>query len=255
MGPLRENNRNAAIACVFFTTAIVIATGCGRSATHTNNEVPSGNYQIPLEATSNSDARQPDTVGLIFCLDVSRSMDSLIDGKAKIDISKNAMRTVFGQVESYVESHPDKKVQVGLVSFSGNTRLVVAPAPFHKARLERELGALRSSGGTAIGDAMILAISELHKSGVESRAIIVMTDGENNAGIPPEQAMQAIRGNQNSLQAPTEDVAVFLVAFDVKSGVFQKVGQAGASVVESRDEKSLQEMLNTVVEEVLLEKQ
>ena len=132
---------------------------------------------------------------------------------------------------------------------------MLAPIAFDKAQLERLTNGLHVAGGTAIGDGMVMAMNELNKANVESRAIIVMTDGENNRGAPPELVMQAIRDNQNTVQSQTDDVSVFLVAFDVKSGVFQSVALAGASVVESRNEKSLQEMLNTVVEEVLLEKQ
>jgi Ca-activated chloride channel family protein len=210
-------------------------------------------YQIPLTAAKATE-RQLDSVGVMFCLDVSGSMDSSINGQPKIQISKEAMRTVFSQIEAYVKSNPEKKVYVGLVSFSSEARLILPPTPFDKGRLEQQTNALKTGGGTAIGDGMALALNELHQAGVESRAIIVMTDGENNRGAAPDQVMQAIRGNQNSLQTPTDDVSVFLVAFDVKSSVFQGVSQAGASVVESRDAKSLQEMLNTVVEEVLLEK-
>ena len=216
---------------------------------------PSGDagYQLPLSPATTSE-RRPDTVGVMFCLDVSGSMDSSIDGKPKIQISKDAMRTVFSQIEAYVKAHPEKKVHVGLVSFSGDAKLILPPTPFDKDRLEQQTNALKTGGGTAIGDGMTMALNELHKAGVESRAIIVMTDGENNRGASPDTVMQAIRGNRNSQQTPTDDVSVFLVAFDVKSSVFQGVSQAGASVVESRDAKSLQEMLNTVVEEVLLEK-
>lgn len=243
--------------CVFLTVHIFVAAGCGRSPSANYSATlrpPEGNYEIPLDP-STSATRQLDTVGLMFCLDVSGSMDSHVDGEPKIAISKAAMRTVFAQVEGYVKSHPKKKVRVGLVSFSNGATLVMGLTPFDKVRLERETDALRTGGGTAIGDAMILAMNELHKSAVESRAIIVMTDGENNRGLPPELVMQAIRGNRNSLKSPTDDVSVFLVAFDVKSSAFHAVSQAGASVVESRDANSLQEMLNTVVEEVLLEKQ
>ena len=244
--------------CGMLAIYCFIASGCGRSPSHNFSDVnapEAANYELPLQSSPQPASREIDTVGLVFCLDVSGSMESDVSGKRKIDISKEAMRTVFEQVEAYVKSHPEKKVQVGLVSFSGGATLVMNLQPFDKQRLERETDALKTGGGTAIGDAMVMAMSELHKSGVESRAIIVMTDGENNRGIPPELVMQAIRGNRNTSKTPTDDVSVFLVAFDVNSSVFQGVSSSGASVVESRDANSLKEMLNTVVEEVLLEKQ
>jgi Mg-chelatase subunit ChlD len=120
--------------------------------------------------------------------------------------------------------------------------------------LTRTIQDLSPTGSTAIGDAMRLAVRELLKAGVENKAIIVMTDGENTMGAQPDLVMQAIRRNHNNQQALTDDVKVFLVAFDVNAQVFEKVKTAGASVVESRDSASLEGILTTVVEEVLLEK-
>ena len=80
-----------------------------------------------------------------------------------------------------------------------------------------------------------------------------MTDGENNTGVAPHLVVQAIKSNANSQQVPTDDVQISLVAFDVNASVFSGVKQAGATVVESRDQKSLEVMMETIVAEVLLE--
>lgn len=172
----------------------------------------------------------------------------------KIDTSKAAMRQVFTHVAAHIQSEPDKTVSVGLCSFSTRARLLQPLSPFDKTRLTQAIQGLQPTGSTAIGDAMMLALRELLKSGVESKAIIVMTDGENTSGAQPDRVMQAIRHNDNNQRALTDDVKVFLVAFDVNAKVFEKVKTAGASVLESRDSASLEGILQTVVEEVLLEK-
>lgn len=178
----------------------------------------------------------------------------MVDGRRKIDASKAAMRQVFAHVAAYIQSSQDKTVKVGLCSFSTRATLLHPLGRFDETQLTQAIQDLQPTSATAIGDAMTLALRELLKAGVESKAIIVMTDGENTAGAPPDRVMQAIRRNDNNQGALTDDVKVFLVAFDVNAKVFEKVKTAGASVMESRDSASLEGILKTVVEEVLLEK-
>lgn len=212
-------------------------------------------YQIDLSEVPlpTSETLQRDTLGLFFCLDISGSMGGWIGNKKKIDISKEAMRKVFTQIASYVQSHPEKKVEVGLCSFDHRVNLLQPLETFDQDKLERMIQPLQPSGNTAIGDAILLAFKEILKSGVETKAILVMTDGENNRGISPELAVDAIKQDRNNRQVLTADVDVFLIAFDVNASVFEGVKKAGAIVVESRDQKSLEGVLSSIVEQVLLE--
>lgn len=196
---------------------------------------------------------QFDSVGLMFCLDISGSMGETVGGRRKIDISKAAMRQVFAQVAAYLRASQEKTVKVGLCSFSARATLLHPLGRFDENQLTQAMRDLQPASATAIGDAMTLALRELLKAGVASKAIIVMTDGENTAGVPPDQVMRAMRRNENTQGALTDDVKVFLVAFDVKAKVFETLKSAGASVMESRDRVSLEGILKAVVEEVLLE--
>lgn len=245
--------RRQQVCCAGVLLCAAWLTGCGSSPTPTGpGGAGASNYQLALDA--DAPKRQLDSVGLFFCLDVSGSMEDSVGGKRKIEISKDAMRKVFAQIAAYQKSHPERRVLVGLCAFSGDARVVLPLAPFNPSALEQQLGKLRTGGGTAIGDAIALAMQQLHESAAETRAIIVMTDGENNKGAAPHEVVQAIRDNKNSRNATTGDTAMHLVAFDVDSKVFQQVKQSGAAVVESRDARSLQTMLDNIVEEVLLEK-
>lgn len=50
------------------------------------------------------------------------------------------------------------------------------------------------SNGTAIGDALAIAVRELDKSDAESRVVVLMTDGENNSGrVQPLEAAEIAR--------------------------------------------------------------
>jgi Mg-chelatase subunit ChlD len=193
-------------------------------------------------------------VGLFFCLDTSGSMGAKIGGRAKIDISKDAMRKVFAQVADYVKAHPEKTVKVGLCSFHSQPALLRGMGPFDRQELEQAIKPLVAKGGTAIGEAMALATKELVRSGVETRAIIVMTDGENTHGVTPDRIVDAIKQDRNQQNLTTVDIEVFMVAFDVNARVFDGVKHAGGAVKESNDQRSLESILNTLVEEILLEK-
>ena len=214
---------------------------------------PAYSLDLSSVALPGGTAPAPDTIGLFFCIDVSGSMAQAIGGKKKIDISKDAMRAVLKQIDEYVRAHPDKKVKVGICRFSSQPALVRPLGPFDLKALETAIAGLQPMGNTAIGDAMRMALGELLKSNDETKAILMMTDGENNAGVTPDKVAQAIKQNANNRQLLTAGVELFLVAFDVSSNLFKPVKAAGATVMESRDAASLQSIMTNRVEEVLLE--
>ena len=220
------------------------------------SSVGAASHQLDLSGVRIAPSEQAPlgSVGLMFCLDISGSMGAMVGEQRKIDASKAAMRQVFAHVAAHMKSSPDTVVKVGLCSFSASATVLHPLGPFDESRLVRSIQDLQPTSSTAIGAAMTLALRELMKAGVESKAIIVMTDGENTRGVQPDQVMRAIRRNDNTQKALTDDVKVFLIAFDVNAQVFEKVKAAGAAVLESRDSASLAGILTSVVEEVLLEK-
>jgi Mg-chelatase subunit ChlD len=238
-------------ATLYALSALVVLAGCGSRSTKIVVGSYTSDYRLDLPAAEKT---EPNSVGLVFCLDTSGSMSQKVKGRTKIEISKEAMRKVFDQVADYVKAHPKKKVKVGVCSFTSHPTLQRGMESFDQEALEKVIAPLEAKGGTAIGDAIAMAANILMKSGTETRAIIVMTDGENTHGVPPDRVVHAIKQNLNNQTAPTADIEVFLVAFDINAQVFDHVKQAGAAVKESWDQASLESMLNTLVEEVLLEK-
>jgi Mg-chelatase subunit ChlD len=217
--------------------------------------VPSWDPRVPLDFSTvpPTKAPQPDTVGIFFCVDVSGSMTSKIGGIPKIDISTRAMNVVFDQIAAFTQAHPEKKVKVGLCAFEARPKIVLPLSPFGLNAARSAAASLRTGDNTGIGRAIALALTELMKSGDETKAILVMTDGENNRGRDPAEIVRAIKQNNNTRKMPTVDVEVSLIAFDVKSNIFDGVKEAGATVMESRDEASLKQIMTSMVEEVLLE--
>jgi len=234
-----------------------IAMGLVVLAILLSNVLGSRDPRVPLDFSTLPPAKttQPDTVGIFFCVDVSGSMTGEIGGARKIDISRRAMNLVFDQIDAFTHAHPEKKVKVGLCAFEAQPRIVLPLNLFDPNAARKAAASLRPGGNTGIGRAIVLALTELMKSGDETKAILVMTDGENNRGRGPEEIVRAIKQNNNTRKMPTGDVEVSLIAFDVKSSTFDGVKEAGAKVMESRDEASLQRIMTTIVEEVLLEAQ
>jgi Mg-chelatase subunit ChlD len=237
----------------------LVVLGCGRASSSSSASPRSQGdgappYTLSLAEVSGKDAIAAGSLGVMFCVDVSPSMNDRVGSERKIDASKAAMKTVLDQLEAWAKANPNKKLKVGLIAFSGRADVVRPLALFDKPALEKAIQNLQLGNATAIGDAMILGSQELLRAGVENKALIVLTDGENNRGIRPDWVMGALSKNHNNLAMPTDDVKVFLLAFDIQASKFNEVKNAGAAVLESKDKPALDKILKEAVDEVLLEK-
>lgn len=124
---------------------------------------------------------------LMLAVDVSGSMqqkDMHIEGQAvdRLTLVKSVLKT-------FIEKRQGDRL--GLILFGSNAYLQ-APLTFDRKTLndflmEAEIGI--AGEATAIGDAIGLAIKRLHDRPVDSRVLILLTDGSNNAGaVEPLQA-------------------------------------------------------------------
>ena len=84
------------------------------------------------------------------------------------------------------------------------------------SKMERKL---IDGGGTAIGDALGTAVARLKKSHAISKAIVLLTDGENNAGrVAPEYAAHlasVVGAKVYTVQIGSGDLAEVLQGFDL----------------------------------------
>ncbi|MCP5153042.1 MAG: VWA domain-containing protein [Ectothiorhodospiraceae bacterium] len=117
---------------------------------------------------------------LVLAVDLSQSMsehDQLIDD-GTVDRLDAVKHIVGGFLERRVGD------RVGLVLF-GNRPYIQVPLTYDRAMARRLLGeAVVGLAGseTAIGDALALAVQMLRERPVESRVVVLLTDGENTAG-------------------------------------------------------------------------
>lgn len=133
----------------------------------------------------------------VLALDASGSM--LAD-----DFSPNRLEAAKDAAVLFIDGIATRS-KIGVVSFSGTT--------FVKQRLTDNLASVRESiqavqiefaSGTAIGDA-IVSSSNLFEEGENAKVVIVLTDGQSNVGLLPEEAI--LYANKNHITVHTLGVA------------------------------------------------
>ena len=131
---------------------------------------------------------------IVFVLDTSPSMAAKdINGLRRIDAAKDAIRTLA------LDKNGNR---YGIVEFGSNASVAVPPTSdldfFTGILSELDVGAM--GNGSAIGDGLSTAIYHLSSSKAENKCIILLTDGENNAGaIHPETASELASSNNINL--------------------------------------------------------
>ncbi|MFL6515596.1 MAG: VWA domain-containing protein [Chthoniobacterales bacterium] len=156
---------------------------------------------------------QASGIDIMLVLDVSNSMltkDFSIGGEEATRL--DAVREV---TRKFIEARPNDRI--GMIAF-GTQPYVVSPMTLDHQWLLQNLDRVRIGlieGSTAIGSAMASAGNRLNDKHSKSRAVVLLTDGDNNAGkIPPNTAAEALKALQIKLYAigiGTNGVAPFPV--------------------------------------------
>jgi Ca-activated chloride channel family protein len=131
-------------------------------------------------------------IDIMLVLDVSQSMltkDFSVGGDQATRIE--AIREVTRQ---FIEARPNDRI--GIIAFAGHP-YVISPMTLDHDWLLQNLERVRTGigeDGTAIGSAIAAAANRLNDKHSKSRVIVLLTDGENNAGkIPPTTAAEAVK--------------------------------------------------------------
>ena len=139
-------------------------------------------------APGEPDPNRQNGIDIVAVLDVSGSMKSA-------DFKPRDRLTVAKQViAKYLLNRQQDRI--GLVVFAGEA-FTQTPLTHDKELLRSILAGVRTGliqDGTAIGDAIATGTNRLRDSSAKSRALILITDGESNAGnLSPEQAADLAR--------------------------------------------------------------
>ncbi len=122
-------------------------------------------------------------IDIVISLDLSGSMEEQ-------DLLPNRLEAAKAVIRDFVQRRPTDRM--GLVVFGREAFTHVPLTLDHGAFLrmleELQLGMIDGKG-TAIGNGLGVALSRLRKSEARSRVVILLTDGDNNAGnISPHEA-------------------------------------------------------------------
>ncbi|MCQ2590284.1 MAG: VWA domain-containing protein [Treponema sp.] len=131
---------------------------------------------------------------IVFVIDVSPSMAAKdMDGESRLDIAKKTIANLVTENDG---------VRLGIVALGSNASVVVPPTTDHQTVFQRisELHILMMGDGSAIGDGLSTAVCHMVSSSAPNKCIILLTDGESNAGsIHPETAAGLAKDNGISI--------------------------------------------------------
>lgn len=152
-------------------------------------------------------------IDIMLVLDVSNSMltkDFTIGGE-----EATRLDAVREEARKFIDGRPNDRI--GMIAF-GTQPYVVSPMTLDHDWLIQNLERVRIGlieGSTAIGSAMAAAGNRLHDKESKSRAVVLLTDGDNNAGkVPPQTAAEALKAlhiNFYAIGIGTNGVAPFPV--------------------------------------------
>ncbi len=127
---------------------------------------------------------------IVFVIDTSPSMSAKdMDNGQRLEAAKNAIYSLSGKNDGS---------RYGLVALGSNAAVLVPPTNDHNFFIERlsKISAGNFGNGSAIGDGLSTAVCHLVSSSAPKKCIVLLTDGENNAGeIHPETAAQLAADN------------------------------------------------------------
>lgn len=199
-------------------------------------------------------------IDVMVVLDMSLSMRAA-------DLKPTRLAAAKVVIQEFVERRQDDRL--GAVVFGRDAFLLSAPT-FDHVRLAQlvgkmELGAI-DGGGTAMGDGLATALARLRHSTATSRVIVLLTDGDNNAGsMSPEYATELARqigvkvysiqmGNGDAVDVEVDKdlygrPVYERVRFPVKPEVLKKIaGDTGGEFWISTDADQLRSVMHQILD-------
>jgi Ca-activated chloride channel homolog len=201
-------------------------------------------------------------IDIVICLDMSNSME---EG----DLIPDRLTAAKNTIQDFIKRRQTNKVgrgdRIGLVVF-GREAYTYAPLTFDYDALRglvRDLTIGFVDGrGTAIGNALGVALNRLRHSDAKSKVIILLTDGDNNSGnISPPQAARYARTlgvkvytvlmGQNDDGDPFGRRSVLLRRYPVNPKLLEEIAAVtGGSPYLATDTQALETRFHQILEEL-----
>lgn len=227
-------------------SVMVAGSGC-------SNDITSSSVPAKLDG---------DGTVVFFVYDNSGSMaDGVNNSKgqleAKCDIADRALISVGKRFDAYLAANNSRTLGVGMILIrSGSAhfdsfKVLKSDVSGYLTEWAKHRGS--PFGGTPIGSAMNLASDNMVNIVAKNKHIIILTDGENNAGAAPQEVLPSLK---KRFKDKGIDLGVHLVAFDVNDATFKEIKAQGATVLGASNEVELKDRLDTILrEKILLEKE
>jgi Mg-chelatase subunit ChlD len=239
----------AIVFAILFIVGSIVSNGCRRSSSPSTSTSTSA----PEESVADREAREltatlrtrlmppagtvwKDGLAAVVLVDVSGSMHDRIKGerRRKIEAAQAAAIDLVGAFTRYAAAHPDTPVLVGVQEFSTRSgrpaaREVIPLGAPNPLTADDAIRAMKTGGGTPIGEAMAVARLALDRSGLKRRHLLVVTDGENTDGADPALVASVLEKQPEEAKA-----SLYFVAFDVDAKAFAGVKDAGALLLPAK---------------------
>ena len=230
------------------TLAVVLATiACGPDPGPARERPRRPVYDdIPYQAENEESLG----AAVAILIDTSSSMRAPASGgdlRPKYEVAREALEAMLDATDAFVAKRPDFPIKIGLYSFSSSVHRLQPIAPYNRDMLRRTLATVpRPGGGTAIGEALAAARPDLYRAGVFRKYLLVVTDGENTSGRPPDQVVREIFAKSEG------GVQTYFVAFDTSPGAFGFLKEAGGDVFGAGTGDELRKALDGVYQGKIL---
>jgi Mg-chelatase subunit ChlD len=195
-----------------------------------------------------------DGLAAVVLVDVSGSMHDRIKGerRRKIEAAQAAAIDLVGAFTRYAAAHPDTPVLVGVHEFSARAgapaaREVIPLGKPNPLTADDAIRAMKTGGGTPIGEAMAVARLALDRSGLKRRHLLVVTDGENTDGPDPALVASVLEKQPEEAKA-----SLYFVAFDVDAEAFAAVKNAGALLLSAKSGAELTATIDELLSDRIL---
>jgi Ca-activated chloride channel homolog len=196
VAPRRPGWRRHVPAAAFLVCLTLLVLGFSR---------PEANVKVPRERAT-----------VVVAVDTSLSMEATDVRPSRLEAAKSA-------AVSFIQSLP-ATFNVGLVAFSGQATVAVAPTTNHAA-VEQGVQALNLGPSTAIGEAVYTSLNAIasHDATLQKddatpppARIVLLSDGTNTVGRDPSEAADA---------AKQVHVPVSTIAYGTAEGTVEAQGQ------------------------------
>ena len=201
------------------------------------------------DAPSQAEVDEGLGAAIAILVDTSGSMKERApgDSRPKYVVAQEALAAMLDATDAFMARRPDFPIKVGVYTFSSSVRVQRPIQPYDKAAVRATIDNLpRPGGGTAIGEAMREARPDLYRAGVFRKYLLVVTDGENTNGRPPDEiAREIFRKSEGAVQ-------IYFVAFDTSPEKFAFLKDVGGDVIGASNGGELKTALDGIYQGKIL---